>query len=191
MLAPNYRLGVSDVPSRRHRGQRYVWFILYVATIYAANWALERYGFVSVGFGLMAPAGVFFAGLAFTFRDFLQETAGRVWVVGAILVGAALAYTISPMFAAASAAAFLVSELADFSVYTPLRERNRYGALAASNVVGSVVDSLLFLWIAFSSINGWFGLTLGKVYMIAPALVFLWIVRNSDLSQRRSSKSLA
>jgi uncharacterized PurR-regulated membrane protein YhhQ (DUF165 family) len=170
---------------------RYCFFLLYVATIYAANWALERYGFVNVGFGLMAPAGVFFAGLAFTFRDFLQESASRVWVIAAILTGAALAYTISPMFAAASATAFLVSELADFSVYTPLRERNRYGALAASNVVGSIVDSLLFLWIAFSSINGWFGLTLGKVYMVIPAIVVLWIVRNRDLSQRRSSQSIA
>jgi uncharacterized PurR-regulated membrane protein YhhQ (DUF165 family) len=160
---------------------RYMWFGFYVLTIYAANWALERYGFVSIGFGLMAPAGVFFAGLAFTFRDFLQETAGRLWVVVAILTGAALAYTISPAFAVASAVAFLVSEFADFSVYTPLRERSRYTALALSNMVGSVVDSLLFLWIAFSSINGWFGLTLGKLYMIAPALLVLWIVRNCDL----------
>jgi uncharacterized PurR-regulated membrane protein YhhQ (DUF165 family) len=160
---------------------RYMWFGFYVLTIYAANWALERYGFVSIGFGLMAPAGVFFAGLAFTFRDFLQETAGRLWVVVAILTGAALAYTISPAFAVASAVAFLVSEFADFSVYTPLRERSRYTALALSNMVGSVVDSLLFLWIAFSSINGWFGLTLGKLYMIAPALLVLWIVRNGDL----------
>lgn len=170
---------------------RYVWFLCYVATIYAANWALERYGFVSIGFGLMAPAGVFFAGLAFTFRDFLHETAGRLWVVGAILVGAALAYTISPVFALASAMAFLVSEFADFGVYTPLRERNRYGALAASNVVGSVVDSLIFLWIAFETTQGWFGLTLGKVYMIAPALLVLWMVRNGDLSERLRPRRLA
>lgn len=162
---------------------RYLWFGCYVATIYAANWALERYGFVSIGFGLTAPAGVFFAGLAFTFRDFLHEAAGRAWVVVAILVGAVLAYTISPAFAMASAVAFLVSEFADFGIYTPLRERNRYGALAASNAVGSVVDSLLFLWIAFSTTSGWFGLTLGKLYMIAPALVVLWIVRRNDLSE--------
>jgi uncharacterized PurR-regulated membrane protein YhhQ (DUF165 family) len=163
---------------------RYVWFVLYVATIYAANWALEKYGFVSIGFGLTAPAGVFFAGFAFTFRDFLQEAASRVWVIAAILTGAALAYTISPMFAVASATAFLISELADFGVYTPLRNRNRYGALAASNVVGSIVDSVIFLWIAFETTQGWFGLTLGKVYMIVPALMVLWIVRNIDLSQR-------
>ena len=34
-----------------------------------------------MGFGLMAPAGVYFAGLAFTFRDLTQEKLGRRAVV--------------------------------------------------------------------------------------------------------------
>ena len=32
--------------------------ILYVATIFAADWAIAAFGIVPVGFGLMAPAGV-------------------------------------------------------------------------------------------------------------------------------------
>jgi uncharacterized PurR-regulated membrane protein YhhQ (DUF165 family) len=156
---------------------KWIWFACYVAMIYLANWALQRYGFIPIGFGLMAPAGVFFAGMAFSFRDLLQDEGGRRLVIIAIALGAGLAYTISPAFALASAVAFGLSELADFAVYTPLREKHRSGALVASNLVGSVVDSMLFLWIAFGSIAGWFGLSLGKAYMIVPSLLLLWLLR--------------
>ena len=42
----------------------YLIFVAYVATIFGANWALSTFGLVPVGFGLLAPAGVYFAGLA-------------------------------------------------------------------------------------------------------------------------------
>ncbi|PDW00054.1 hypothetical protein CJ255_21180 [Candidatus Viridilinea mediisalina] len=90
-------------------------------TIVAANLAITYLGIVPVGFGLMAPAGVYFAGLAFSLRDALHETLGRRWVVGAILLGALLSAVLSPQLALASGLAFLVSELADYAVYAPLR----------------------------------------------------------------------
>jgi hypothetical protein len=43
-------------------------FAAFVAVVYGANWALDRYGVVSIGFGLMAPAGVYFAGVGFSMR---------------------------------------------------------------------------------------------------------------------------
>lgn len=159
--------------------------VAYLACIVGANWALSRFGFVSVGFGLMAPAGVYFAGFALTMRDVVQEEFGRFAVVPVILLGAALSYWIEPAFAVASCAAFLVSELADWSIYTPLRARHRYAAMALSNTVGAVVDSWLFLWLAFGSIAHWEGLVVGKLWTIAPALVGLWFWRNRDLSVRR------
>src|ERR671915_473335 len=115
-----------------------LWLMGYIATIFAANWAISTFGLVPVGFGLVAPAGVYFAGLAFTLRDLTQDTLGRRWVLGAIVLGALLSALVSPAFALASAAAFLFSELADFGVYTPLRERHWLAAIAASNVVGLV-----------------------------------------------------
>jgi hypothetical protein len=45
-----------------------IWYVLYISTIFVANLAIERFGLVPVGFGLYAPAGVYFVGLAFTFR---------------------------------------------------------------------------------------------------------------------------
>src|SRR5690606_33613106 len=106
--------------------------ILYALTIAAANAAIQAFGLVPVGLGLVAPAGVYFAGLAFSLRDAVQETLGRHWAVAAILAGAALSASLSPALALASGAAFLVSELADMAVYTPLRRRSWLGAVAAS-----------------------------------------------------------
>lgn len=148
----------------------------YIGTILAANWAIERFGIVSVGFGLMAPAGVYFVGLAFTLRDTTQRTLGRLWTVVAILVGAALSAFVSPEFALASGVAFLFSEFADFAVYTPLAERQWLTAVVASNIVGTLVDSVIFLWFAFGSLQFLTGQVAGKLWMtvLAVVVVALW-----------------
>lgn len=138
---------------------------LYVTTIWLANYLIQHYGFVSVGFGLMAPAGVYAAGLALGLRDVTQRLLGRTAVIGCILTGAALSYTISPAFATASAIAFLLSEAADFAVYSPLEKRTFIGAMLASNIVGAAVDSVLFLWIAFGSLAFFWGQFLGKMWI--------------------------
>lgn len=163
---------------------KYVTFAALMATIFLANWALERWGIVPIGFGLMAPAGVFFAGLAFGLRDVLHETGGRRWVVAAILLGAALAYFVAPAFAVASAVAFLFSETADFLVYDPLRHRHWSGAVILSNGVGAVVDSALFLWLAFGSLDFMAGQIVGKTYMTVLALPLVWLARR-ELAVRR------
>ena len=149
----------------------------YIGTIFGANWAIERYGIVPVGFGLMAPAGVYFVGLAFTFRDTTQRTLGRWWTVVAIVIGAALSVFVSPDFAMASGAAFLFSEFADFAVYTPLAERQWLTAVVASNIVGTVVDSILFLWLAFGSLQFLTGQVVGKLWMTALAVSAILAVR--------------
>lgn len=154
-------------------------FAAYVATVYGANWAIGAFGVLPIGFGLMAPAGVYFAGLAFSLRDGLQERGGRRVVVLAILAGAVLSYALGgePRIAVASAAAFLFSELADFAVYTPLRLRSRLAAILASNTVGTVLDSALFLWLAFGSLEFVAGQVAGKLYMTAPVIAALMLAR--------------
>lgn len=149
----------------------------YVATIFLANWAISWFGVVPVGFGLFAPAGVYFAGVAFTLRDLLQDQAGKTPVLLSIVAGAAVSGLISAKFAVASAVAFLISELADFAVYTPLHRRGWLTAVAASNAVGLVMDSVLFLWLAFGSLSFLSGQVLGKVWMTLVAVVLLAIIR--------------
>lgn len=163
-----------------------IWFIGYIATIFLANWAIQAYGIVPVGFGLMAPAGVFAAGLAFTFRDLTQDALGKTYVLAAILLGAALSVLVSPQFALASGSAFLVSEILDMGVYTPLRQRRWLLAVAMSNVVGLVVDSAFFLWLAFGSLDFIVGQVVAKVYMTALTVLLLSIWR-----QRFSTSQVA
>lgn len=153
------------------------WFAAYVASVFAANWLIVHVGPVPVGFGLLAPAGVFAAGLTFTLRDLTQDGLGRWWTVVAVLVGAALSATLSGPLALASGLAFLVSELADLAVYTPLRRRHPLSAVAASNSVGLVIDSVLFLWLAFGSLAFLAGQVVGKLEMTVLAVVVLAALR--------------
>jgi hypothetical protein len=80
--------------------------------------------------------------------------------------------------AAASAAGFLLSESADFAVYTPLMHRGRIPlAVLASGVVGLLVDTVVFLTIAFGSLQFWQGQVLGKLWITLIATGVIWLLR--------------
>lgn len=120
----------------------------YAGSIAAANYLTTRYGMVHVGFGLITTAGTFAAGAALLMRDVAQDALGRWWVLAGIVAGGALTWATSPALAVASTTAFLVAELADMAVYSPLRSRGWARAVLASNAVGAIVDTLLFLVLA-------------------------------------------
>lgn len=152
----------------------------YLATIPAANAAITHYGMVPVWPGLLAPAGVYAVGLALVLRDAARELAGRTAVLAAMAAGIALSYWVAdPALATASAAAFALSETADYAVYEPLRQRGKTLAMAASNAVGLAVDSLLFLWLAFGSLEFLPGQLVGKAWMtlLAVAALAAWRAR--------------
>lgn len=156
----------------------YIALAAYIAVIVGANIAVQRYGLVPVGFGLLAPAGVYLAGLGFTLRDLVHRTLGPRWVLAGIATGAAVSFAVaSPALAAASAAAFGFSELADMAVYAPLAKRHWLAAVAASNTVGLVIDSALFLWLAFGSLQFLSGQITGKAWMTTLAVAALWAGR--------------
>mgnify|MGYP003706001337 CR=1 FL=1 len=163
---------------------KYVAFAVFAATIPAANWLIGNVGdcipkgpcLVPVGFGLMAPSGVLMIGLALVVRDWLHELAGWRWSFWAVLVGGALSLAFSPpALAIASAVAFTVAELADLGVYTRLRERGKPLAVMASQVVGAAIDSTLFVWLAFGSLDFSAGTTLAKIYAGAAVAAILWM----------------
>jgi hypothetical protein len=126
---------------------------------------------------LKAPAGVYAAGLALTLRDVVQRTLSRHVTIACILISASLSVWISPAFALASGAAFLVSELADMAVFTPLERRSFLGAVVLSNTVGLLVDSTLFLLLAFGSLDLLWGQVLGKGEMTLLAVPVLLVLR--------------
>ena len=175
---------------RRQNIEGYIFLVLFCLTIPAANWLIGHVGtvcvpngpcLVPVAPGIMAPSGVLMIGLAFVLRDLVQRRLGVEFGIGAIIVGAAISAGLAPpTLVMASAAAFLLSEFADFAVYTPLARRRLVVAVIASSVVGLVVDSIVFLWLAFGSLEFLVGQIIGKLWMVLLAIPFVMYMRRRD-----------
>jgi len=174
----------------RQNIEGYVFLVLFCLTIPAANWLIGHVGtvcvptgpcLVPVAPGIMAPSGVLMIGLALVLRDLVQRRLGVEFGIGAIIVGAAISAGLAPpTLVVASAAAFLLSEFADFAVYTPLARRRLVVAVIASSVVGLVVDSIVFLWLAFGSLEFLVGQIIGKLWMVLLAIPFVMYMRRRD-----------
>jgi uncharacterized PurR-regulated membrane protein YhhQ (DUF165 family) len=157
--------------------------VAFLLCIPIANWLIGHVGtvcvpagpcLVPVAPGLMAPSGVLIIGVALVLRSLLQEAAGRTWVVACICIGALLSAAVAPAaLVIASAAAFLGGELADWGVYSRLRERGMGIALLAAGLVGSIVDSALFLGLAFGSLEFLAGQVVGKLWATLAAVLVL------------------
>lgn len=123
--------------------------VAFVACVVIANLLTANYGMVAVGFGLVATAGTYAAGATFVLRDAVDDLLGRRAVLFLVLAGAALAgMGGAGRIALASVLAFAAGELFDFAVYRKLRSRGYVKAAVASNIVGSLVDTVLFLAVA-------------------------------------------
>ena len=160
-------------------------FVAYLLTVPFANWLISNVGvqfepdgphLIPVLPGLMAPSGVLMVGAALALRDVVQDRLGIKWAAGAVIGGSLLTWLVaSPFLAIASAAAFVVSESLDLVVYTPLNARGwKPAAILASGLVGSVVDSVAFLLIAFGSLAHIEGQIVGKIMitLLAAAIAY-------------------
>ena len=151
--------------------------VAYAATVVLANWMTTKFGLVPVGFGLVATAGTYAAGLSFGARDLAQNYAGQRAALFAVLAGAVLSAVVAaPQIAVASGVAFLLSELLDYAIYTPLRRRGATGrAIVVSNTAGTIVDTFVFLGIAGFPITTTvvLGQIVGKAWMTLLA-VAVW-----------------
>ena len=150
----------------------------FVATIPLANWTLDRYGFWDVPILGPVASGVVWIGLAFVLRDLAQLLTNRYLILVAIAVGVILSAVLADAgLAVASGVAFGVSELLDWSIYTPLAARRFMAAVAVSSFAGALLDSWLFLELAFDSPRGWWQLATAKVVIVSAALPLAWWIR--------------
>jgi len=167
-----------------------IFLVLFALTIPAANWLIGHVGtacvphgpcILPVAPGLMAPSGVTMVGVALVLRDLVQRRLGTVMSALAILFGSALSAMLAPAsLVLASAAAFLLSEFADLAVYTPLARRRLVTAVIASSCIGLVVDSIVFLWLAFGSLDFLAGQVVGKTWMVLLSIPFVAWLRRRD-----------
>ena len=151
----------------------YKYSIAYVACILAVN-----IGFVYVPpmplLGEMWPPMSLLVGLIFVLRDFSQREIGHR-VIGAMLIGALLSYYLAdPFVAVASVTAFLISETADWLVYS-LSKRPLQPRIVISSAIGTPLDSAVFLaMIGYFSIGGVVLMTISKM---VGAFVVMYLLR--------------
>ena len=164
-------------------------FAGFLACIPLANFLILHVGTVCVPNGpclipvapnLMAPSGVMLIGVALVLRDVMQRCLGKSASLLAIAIGTALsAFIAPPALLLASASAFLLSEMADFAVYTPLAQRRLVLAVIASSLVGLVVDSVVFLTLAFGSLEFLAGQVVGKTWAVLVSIPFIRLLRRA------------
>jgi hypothetical protein len=180
---------MTDIENKKNI-EGWTFFVLFCATIPLANWMIGHVGTVCAASGpclipvaphLMAPSGVLMIGIALVLRDLVQRRLGVEFGIAAIVAGAAISAGLAPRsLVLASAAAFLLSEFADFAIYTPLARRRLVLAVLASSLVGLVIDSIVFLWLAFGSLDFLAGQVVGKLWMVLLAMPFVAYLRRRD-----------
>ena len=178
-----------------NRAAGWVSLAAFIGCVPAANWLIAHVGAVCVPDGpclipvwpgILAPSGVLLAGLSFVLRDLVQEALGPILAIAAVLIGGVIAALIaSPILALASVVAFLIAEMVDLVVFTGLRRRGLVLASVASSVVGLLLDSLIFVQIAFGNPAYIVGQSIGKAWMVLAALPLLIAIQRT----RRSSAS--
>lgn len=121
---------------------------LYIGLIPLINWSFAHVPTAaipeSLGGGVFQPLAVV-TGLVLVVRDFAQRELGH-WVFGAMIIGLLFSSVTTPLaIVVASGLAFLISEIADWAVYTftkrPLSQR-----VLLSSVVGAPIDTAVFLY---------------------------------------------
>jgi uncharacterized PurR-regulated membrane protein YhhQ (DUF165 family) len=164
-------------------------------TIPLANWMIGNVGTVCPpngpclipvlprvgGLNLLAPSGVLMIGIALVLRDLVQRRLGVIYSFSAVVAGAVLSAAIAPpSLVLASGVAFLLSELTDLAVYTPLARRRLVTAVVLSSLAGLVADSIIFLWLAFGSLDFLAGQIIGKAWMVLLSIPFVRYLRRRD-----------
>lgn len=147
--------------------------VAYVGFAIVANWLASKYVW-PVGFGYVAPGGVFAIGAVLVCRDWLNQLSPKLSValipVASVIsyaVGEAAGWSALQKIALASVAAFCVSELVEFCVFQPIRKRSLTTGVALSGSVGIALDSYVFLTLAFGSLAFFDGQMIGKAEALA------------------------
>ncbi len=155
----------------------YKFTALYIALIVAVNVAFSVVPLVELPGGTMWPPVALLVGFVFVARDFAQREVGHK-VLLAMLVGVAISYVMAdPFVASASAAAFLVSELVDWAVYS-FTGKTLSQRILTSSLLGAPVDSAIFLGlIGILSPVGVIAMTGSK---LLGALIVWWLVRRRE-----------
>ena len=158
---------------------RFRYTIVYIALIVAVNYGFTVTPLVALPGGEKWPPISLLVGFIFVARDFAQREIGHRVII-AMLAAGALSYIMAdPFVAAASVAAFLFSEFADWAVYS-FTGRSFADRVLLSSAVGTPLDSVVFLGIVGQlSMAGVLAMTASKML---GALAVWWLIRRQNAS---------
>ena len=151
--------------------------ILYVALIVAVNYGFTVAPLVALPGGEMWPPISLAVGFVFIARDYAQREVGHRVIIAMLAAGIISYFMASPFVAVASVAAFLISEFADWAVYS-FTGRSFARRVLLSSAVGTPIDSAVFLaLIGQFSVIGVLAMTASKML---GALLVWWMIRRRE-----------
>jgi uncharacterized PurR-regulated membrane protein YhhQ (DUF165 family) len=123
-----------------------VWTALYVASIVLVNWMFTAIAPWSTPLGDLYLANIV-VGFVFVLRDYAQREIGHSVLLATAVGGVATWFMVDPMIAVASITAFILSEAADWGVYSFLR-RPLSQRILISSLIAVPLDTLAFQYLA-------------------------------------------
>ena len=169
-----------------------MFLVLFALTIPAANWLIGHVGtacvtpqgpcVVPVAPGLMAPSGVMLVGVALV----LARSGAAAARHGPLRAGDPVRQR--PVGAAGAGVARprlgdgvpVFRSLPISRSIRRLARRRLVAAVVASSLVGLIVDSIVFLWLAFGSLDFLAGQVVGKSWMVLLSIPFVAWLRRRD-----------
>lgn len=158
--------------------KKWCYGISYLFSILLANLLVIYFGIIHIGW-LVFPAGAAVVGLTFSLRDFVQ----RYWSHSVLYFMAAstvITGLLNWHIAVASVAAFAISELADYLIFTFFTKDFIY-RIIVSNLISTPLDSLVFVALAFGlqSYDPVIGQTIVKFLFSLIVIPFIIFIRKN------------
>ena len=123
-----------------------MWVALYVIAIVAVNWMFTAIEPWSTPMGDLYLANVV-VGFIFVLRDYAQREIGHYILFATAAAGVLTWFMVDPAIAVASISAFILSETADWGVYSFLR-RPLSQRILVSAMIAVPLDTLAFQYLA-------------------------------------------
>jgi uncharacterized PurR-regulated membrane protein YhhQ (DUF165 family) len=123
-----------------------MWVALYIVTIVIVNWTFIVIAPWSTPIGDLYIANVI-VGVVFVLRDYAQREIGHKILLATLAAGVLTYFIVDPAIAVASIAAFVLSEMADWAIYS-FTKRPLQSRILISSLVSVPLDTLAFQHLA-------------------------------------------
>jgi queuosine precursor transporter len=123
-----------------------MWVALYVVCIVLVNWTFTVIAPWSTPLGDLYIANVI-VGFVFVLRDYAQREVGHKVLLATLLAGVITYFMVDPAIAVASITAFVISEMADWAIYS-FTKRPLQSRILISSLVSVPLDTLAFQHLA-------------------------------------------